>query len=90
VLARANGRGAPLVLDARAGQLRFARGARDARGFDGVVRAPQPSAARRAPAAARSDSIARRHLDVELRQRLGHAFARRRGVLERMAQRGGD
>src|SRR6185436_11113247 len=81
--------GAPFVLDARAGQLRFARRPGDARRLDRLVRAAQAvdrRAAIRGRALGLDTEIAR--LDVELRQRLGDAFARRRGVLERVPQRG--
>ena len=90
VLARAHRPRAPFVLDARAGQLRLARRAGDARRLDRLVRAraaPRPRLARSAPT--RSDSIA--HvvaLDVELASVSRHAVARGRRVLERVAQRG--
>ena len=80
---------APLVLDARARQLRLARRPRDARRLDrrrarGAGRRP-PRRGRRRRARTRSGTSL--GLDVELRQRLGHAVARRRRVLERVAQR---
>ncbi len=78
----------PVVLDSRAGQLRFAGRARNARLLQRRLRAAQLAGG---GAAIGVGAIAL-HLDVvrfhlQLRQRLGHALARRRGMLERVAQR---
>src|SRR5439155_6945424 len=89
VLARAHRARAPLVLDPRAGALRFAPRARDLRRLDRLVRAPQEvgSGGAVGGSAIRLDPDVVQ-LDVELRERLASAIARGGSVLERVAQRG--
>ena len=88
VLARAHRPRAPLVLDARAGQLGLPGRARQARRFDRRLRGRQRLGGGRPIQrdALRLDAHVV-HLDVQLRQRLADAVARRRGVLHGMTQR---
>src|SRR4051812_23360832 len=87
VLAGANRPRAPFMLDPRAGQLGIPCRARDASRLDRFVRTAETVRGRRA---IRGDpfgfdpDVGR--LDLELGERLTDAIARRRSVLERMAQ----
>ena len=88
MLARADGTGAPLVLDARAGELGLAGRPREARGLDGFVGAAKTRGRRRAigfdTRRFDPDVVG---LDVELRERFGDPVACGRGVLQRVTQR---
>ena len=88
MLEGAHGARAPLVFDARAGQLRLAGCPRNPRRFDLVLRVLQPGCRR---GAVRLDPVGLHahviFLDIQLRQRFGDPFARGRRVLEGVAQR---
>src|SRR5438045_3713563 len=75
----------PLVLDARAGELGFARGSGDARRVQAVLR-PLEGVEGRRTIAVHSVGLDAHviELDVEFRQRLGHPVARHGRVLEGM------
>ena len=82
---------APLVLDARARQLRLARGARDPRRLDRVVRAPQPPRRqRRDPPPRAPTRSARRSISTSSLASVSATRSRAAArVLQRVAQRGG-
>ena len=90
MLETANRAGAPLELDACAGELRFARGSRQARQLDPFVCALQSL---RGGDSICGDAVVFdaevAGLDLELAQYLRHAVARRRRVLDGMTERGG-
>ena len=87
VLARANRSRAPVVFDTGARELRFARGASNARRLDGVVRASETVGGRRPfqRHAFRFDAQVAA-LDVQLRQRLGDLLARHGRMIDRVPQ----